>query len=969
MTISFSPKRFGFGPQRARRAMTLTALAATLVSAAGFGGAAASAAAVGATTLTHIQQATPTPGPVFAPTGLPGQTNLPDTNTFLRGSPVYMASGRPFTLEQAIALAKSTDLVVDVPQDLGGYVPAMKAANPNLKVLVYLNGTFAQHSQLNSYPSAEYMRNASGGVVESGGWGNYLMQFEDTTWQNDRAATCQSLIATGPGYDGCFIDMVGSGALIPNYLDTAPINPATGQVWTVTDWTNNVATLLQTIRAANPGAIIEGNGIDDGPRWFDPSLNEQLMASNVNIVMAEEWLIDSADSLDYYEPLSAWQQDVDAVQAVDASGEAVEATTKTWGTGTPAEIAQWHSFALASFMLATGGHSYFSFLPNTLSGTWTDSPLEHQNIGEPLGAYGYSDGAYVRYFSEGLAIVNPGLTTVTYTLPAGTYTGEDGTVYAATITLPPHTGHVLSLAPAITSTQSATTIVNTNGTFTVTATGSPTPSLTESGALPAGVAFSDNGNGTATITGTPSALGDYPIILTASNGNGPDATQNFLLMVPNAPAAAITSPSAMTATAGSPFSFTVSTTGSPVPTLSRTGSLPEGVTFTNNHDGTATIAGTPNVNASGVFTSAITAKNTAGTATQNLAITVDQAPSITGPSNATGATGTPFFFTVTTKGYPAADISVSSLPAGLAFTDNGNGTATINGTPTAGGTFASTLTATNGTGTATKVLAITVRQAPVIQSPDTASGTVGNSFNLTLTITGSPQPYLSRTGTLPGGLTFTNHDNGTATITGKPSVGGVFSSTIVAQNTAGRTTQNLVLTVGEAPTITSWPATTAITETPFSYTVTTKGFPAADISVSSLPAGLTLTDNGNGTASISGTPTAGGTFAATLTATNGNGTVTQKLIITVHQPPAIQSSATATATVGSEFSFSVITIGYPTPYLTKTGNLPAGVIFSTHGAGNATIAGTPKDSGTYTVAITAKNSEGSKTQSFTLTVQ
>jgi hypothetical protein len=35
--------------------------------------------------------------------------------------------------------------------------------------------------------------------------------------------------------------------------------------------------------------------------------------------------------------------------------------------------------------------------------------------------------------------------------------------------------------------------------FTVTATGTPTPALTELGQVPAGITFTDNGNGTATI--------------------------------------------------------------------------------------------------------------------------------------------------------------------------------------------------------------------------------------------------------------------------------------------------------------------------------------------------------------------------------------------------------------------------------------------------------------------------------------
>ncbi len=53
----------------------------------------------------------------------------------------------------------------------------------------------------------------------------------------------------------------------------------------------------------------------------------------------------------------------------------------------------------------------------------------------------------------------------------------------------------------------------------------------------------------------------------------------------------ITSADDATATADLPFSFTVTTTGSPVPKLSETGSLPKKLTFTDNGNGTATISG------------------------------------------------------------------------------------------------------------------------------------------------------------------------------------------------------------------------------------------------------------------------------------------------------------------------------------------------------------------------------------------
>src|SRR4029077_13171511 len=74
-----------------------------------------------------------------------------------------------------------------------------------------------------------------------------------------------------------------------------------------------------------------------------------------------------------------------------------------------------------------------------------------------------------------------------------------GTPANQTFTLAVNTAQT---APAITSANGTTFTVGTTGSFTVTTTGAPTPSLSETGALPSGVTFRDNGNGTATLSGT-----------------------------------------------------------------------------------------------------------------------------------------------------------------------------------------------------------------------------------------------------------------------------------------------------------------------------------------------------------------------------------------------------------------------------------------------------------------------------------
>jgi hypothetical protein len=90
-----------------------------------------------------------------------------------------------------------------------------------------------------------------------------------------------------------------------------------------------------------------------------------------------------------------------------------------------------------------------------------------------------------------------------------------------------------------------------------------------------------------------------------------------------APAIEYASADAATATAGSPFSFNVVTTSTPGDALTVSGTLPGGFTFTDNRNGTATIAGTATAPDVGSYPLAIRAANgIAAPATQDFTLTV-----------------------------------------------------------------------------------------------------------------------------------------------------------------------------------------------------------------------------------------------------------------------------------------------------------------------------------------------------------
>jgi hypothetical protein len=154
---------------------------------------------------------------------------------------------------------------------------------------------------------------------------------------------------------------------------------------------------------------------------------------------------------------------------------------------------------------------------------------------------------------------------------------------------------------------------------------------------------------------------------------------------------AITSPGSATFTVGQAGRFTVTTTtGLPAATaLSVSGRLPAGVTFRDNHDGTASLVGTPSAGTGGRYTLTLSARNAVAVpAARTFTLLVDQAPAFTSAAVATFLVGRSSMFTITTRGAPAGTITAAgALPRGVTLVEKGNGTAVLSGKPTARGSF------------------------------------------------------------------------------------------------------------------------------------------------------------------------------------------------------------------------------------------------------------------------------------------
>ena len=509
------------------------------------------------------------------------------------------------------------------------------------------------------------------------------------------------------------------------------------------------------------------------------------------------------------------------------------------------------------------------------------------------------------YVQNGLiTISNPTGVAVPFTAPTGTtingttlqpYGGEVSAWLAPASTTGVLPGTVAPVAPVITVTGSPAFVVGTAGSISIAATGVPTPTVSLTGALPTGLTFAAT-PGAATITGTPAAAtaGSYPLTITAVGGTS-TTTQQLVITVSQRPQ--FTTAASATAAVNAPFSFAIATTGVPAATITRTGTLPAGVTFTVGANGTATLAGTPAAATAGLsYPMTLTATNSAGAVTQAFTLIISgQKPVFTTAASTTTTVNVPFSFAIATTGLPAATITrTGTLPAGVTFTAGANGTATLAGTPTAaaaGLSYPLTLTATNSAGAVTQaftlVVSQVVTQAPQFTSAASATAAAGQAFSFAVTASGLPAPTITRSGTLPTGVTFTAGTGGTARLSGTPSssmAGRTFIVTFTATSSAGTARQTFTLTVGQAPTITSGTSATAMRRTSFSYTVQTTGSPAAAITMTgTLPSGLTFVDNHNGTARISGTPArrTSGTYTLVFTAKNIYGTATRTLTLRV----------------------------------------------------------------------------------------
>jgi Putative Ig domain/Malectin domain/Bacterial Ig domain len=308
--------------------------------------------------------------------------------------------------------------------------------------------------------------------------------------------------------------------------------------------------------------------------------------------------------------------------------------------------------------------------------------------------------------------------------------------------------------------------------------------------LPVGATFLDNNNKTGTLTWTPGfdTAGLYPITLTVTDSNGQASALPLTITVNNTNRTPVLAAiSNQNVNEGALLTLNITANDSDNDPIGLTASgLPSGATFTDNGNGTATLAWTPGPNDAGLYPITVTATDSNAANTQkSFTITVADTntnlpPTLAAINNPTMNEGVPFTLTVnaTDSNGQTITLSATGLPTGATFTDNGNGTGRLLWTPTFAdaGIYTVTITATGAANaTATQTFTMTVvniNRKPTASATGSAQIMEGQIVNLMITATDPDGDKVTLTATgLPTSAAFTDNGNGTGSFTWPTTVG------------------------------------------------------------------------------------------------------------------------------------------------------------------------------------------------------
>ncbi|MCR4536819.1 putative Ig domain-containing protein [Pseudomonas sp. 18.1.10] len=548
-------------------------------------------------------------------------------------------------------------------------------------------------------------------------------------------------------------------------------------------------------------------------------------------------------------------------------------------------------------------------------------------------------------------------TSITYTPTAG-YSGADSFTYTATNasgTSSPATITLTVSAPTIavgpTTLPSGTVSTAYSQALTASNGTAPYTYAITSGSVPTGLSLSASG----TLSGTPSAAGTFNFTVTATDANSATGARAYSVTISTAPpiAGAV---SAMVAANSSANPITLNLSGGAATSVA--------VASAASH-GTATASGTsitytPTAGYSGADSFTYTATNASGTSSPaTITLTVNPPTIAVGPTTLPSGTVSTVYSQALTASNGTAPytyaITSGSVPTGLSLSASG----TLSGTPSAAGTFNFTVTATDAnSATGARAYSMTISTAPPIAGAVSAMVAANSSANpITLSLSGGAATSVAVASAASHG---TATASGTS-ITYTPTAGysGADSFTYTATNASGTSSPATVTLTVSAPTIAVGPTTFAsgTVSTAYSQTITGNGGTAPYtyvITSGSLPTGLSLSASGT----LSGTPSAAGTFNFTVTVTDANSaTGSRAYSMTISTAPPIAGAVSANVAANS--SANPITLNL------SGGAATSVAIASAASHGTATASGTSINytptagySGADSFTYTATNASG-----------
>jgi hypothetical protein len=419
----------------------------------------------------------------------------------------------------------------------------------------------------------------------------------------------------------------------------------------------------------------------------------------------------------------------------------------------------------------------------------------------------------------------------------------------------------------------------------------------------------------------------YYVVVSSTNGCGPSVTSTisgaFIVNPNNTATAASSTPTVCINTAIPTITHTTtSATGIGIPT-----GLPAGV-IANWAANTITISGTPT--ASGTFNYSIPLTGGCGTVAATGTITVTPNMTVTSAQpNGTTCINQSLTAILHSTTLATGIGAATGLPAGVTANWAAN-TITISGTPTASGTFNYSIPLTGGCGTVAATGTITVTPNMTVTSAQpTGTTCINQSLTAILHSTTLATGIGAATG-LPTGVTA-NWAANTITISGTPTASGTFNYSIPLTGGCGTVAATGTITVTPNMTVTSAQpnGTTCINQSLTAIlhsTTLATGIGAA----TGLPAGVTANWAAN-TITISGTPTASGTFNYSIPLTGGCGTVAATGTITVNPRPQITNITASPICSGDTFTV--------TPANGTNGLVPAGTRYTWTVVNNLNITG------------------------------